>query len=81
MSTAYGILFSHASAQVYEDLIGPSFDTASARDETMFRVLRAQGVKGLRVLRRPGQEWTDQQGRSAREALSDGIANNFRGWL
>ena len=65
----YRVLFSHASTQVYEDLMDPQvFDTAIEAEAFAQDIWRVQGV-GCELMRETDRGWLSRKGETPTEVI------------
>lgn len=78
----YGVLFSHASETTIPSLvIGGYTDRATAADYAAYGA-RAVGVRATTCRRAsPDEEWRTSKGLTPVEALREGEADGWKGWL
>jgi hypothetical protein len=64
----FGVVFLHTTTDVYEDLVGPTYDTSSDATEAYLRAKRAGGYKGTLVHRYgPDAPWLTMYSRQSPE--------------
>jgi len=76
----YGVLFSHASENVWPDLVTGEFPTMLEASTYGSRVQAVQGVR-YKVMRKTNNEWHSLTGQTARQALTEGVDRGFTGWV
>lgn len=78
----HGVLYSHASTQVYPDLVDGPFTSLPAAEERMEAVLRAQGgptgVQAVLMARSPGEDWLSRSGHSATDLIRHHVETGNR---